>query len=119
MSLKIRGRILRRTDVKLTFFYILTFFLSALIICGFLYLRLKHQLIKEVDRLLLDETEELSKILTGDPKAIELLKNVETMVSTRTYYPIYFGVLNAEGSPLYLSKGFKKLRSGIREKGIC
>src|SRR4030043_1646068 len=119
MSSKSGVIFLRRTDVRVPLLYILTFFLSALIICGFLYLRLKHQLIKEVDRLLLDETEELSKILTGDPKAIEPLKNVEAMVSTRTYYPIYFGVLNAEGSPLYLSKGFKKLRSGIREKGIC
>jgi len=118
MSSKSGVNFLRRTDVRLTLLYILTFFLSALIICGFLYLRLKHQLIKEVDRLLLDETEELSKILTGDPKAIELLKNVEAMVSTRPYYPIHFGVLNAEGSPLYLSKGFGKLRSGISEKAI-
>ncbi len=73
MSSKSGVNFLRRTDVRLTFLYILTFFLSALIICGFLYLRLKHQLIKEVDRLLLDETEELSKILTENPKAIHIL----------------------------------------------
>src|SRR4030043_1483415 len=116
MSLKIRGRILRRTDVKLTFFYIFTFFLSALIICGFLYLRLKHQLIKEVDRLLLDETDELSEVLIQDPKWDAPLKNFEMGVVTRTYYPIYFRILNRDGVTLYVSKGFKEIEYRYSDK---
>jgi len=116
MSLKIRGRFLRRTDVKLTFFYIFTFFLSALIICGFLYLRLKHQLIKEVDRLLLDETDELSEVLIQDPKGGAPLKNFEMGVVTRTYYPITFRILDRDGVFLYVSKGFKEIEYTFSDK---
>jgi heavy metal sensor kinase len=116
MSLKIRGKFLRRTDVKLTFFYIFTFFLSALIICGFLYIRLKHQLIKEVDRLLLDETDELSEVLIQDPKGDASLKNFEMGVVTRTYYPIYFKLLDRDGASLYVSKGFKEIEYTFSDK---
>src|SRR4030042_5128967 len=116
MSLKIRGRFLRRTDVKLTLFYIFTFFLSALIICGFLYLRLKHQLIKEVDRLLLDEADELSEVLIRDPKGDASLKNFEMGVVTRTYYPIYFKILDRDGGSLYVSKGFKEIEYTFSDK---
>lgn len=116
MFLKREGKFLRRTDVKLTLFYIFTFFVSSLVICGFLYLRLKHQLIKEVDRLLLDETDELSEVLIQDPKGDAPLKNFELGVVTRTYYPIYFRVLDRDGTSLYVSKGFKGIKYTFSEK---
>src|SRR4030042_5431225 len=116
MSWKIRGKFLRRTDVKLALFYIFTFFLSALIICGFLYLRLKHQLNKEVDRLLLDEADELSDVLIQDPKGDAPFKNFEMGVVTRNYYPIYFNVLDQDGVSLYVSKGFKEIEYAFSNK---
>jgi heavy metal sensor kinase len=116
MSWKRRPKFLRRTDVKLTLFYVFTFFLSALVICGFLYLRLKHQLIKEVDRLLLDEVDELSHVLIQDPGGDALLKNFEVAVATRTYYPIYFRVLDRDGASLYVSKGFKQIGYAVSDK---
>jgi heavy metal sensor kinase len=119
MSLKIEGKFLRRTDVKLTFFYILTFFLSALMICGFLYLRLKHQLIKDVDRLLVDETDELSEVLIQDPQGDAPLKNFEKGVVTRNYYPIYFKVMDRDGVSLYVSKGFKEIEYTFSDKIVA
>jgi len=116
MSLKTRGKFLRRTDVKLTLLYIFTFFLSALIICGFLYLRLKHQLIREVDRLLLDEADELSEVLNQDPKGDAQIKSFEVGVVTRTYYPICFKVLDRDGVTLYVSKGFKEIEYTYSDK---
>jgi heavy metal sensor kinase len=116
MSLKTGGKFLRRTDVKLTLLYIFTFFLSALIICGFLYLRLKHQLIKEVDRLLLDEADELSEVLNQDPKGDAQIKSFEVGVVTRTYYPICFKVLDRDGVTLYVSKGFKEIEYTCSDK---
>ena len=116
MSLKTGGKFLRRTDVKLTLLYIFTFFLSALIICGFLYLRLKHQLIKEVDRLLLDEADELSEVLNQDPKGDAQIKSFEVGVVTRTYYPICFKVLDRDGVTLYVSKGFKEIEYTYSDK---
>jgi len=116
MSLKRGGKFLRRTDVKLTLFYIFTFFLSALMICGFLYLRLKHQLVKEVDRLLLDEADELSDVLVEDPRGDAAFRNFEMGVVTRTYYPVYFKVLDQGGASLYVSKGFKEIEYAFSNK---
>jgi len=89
--------------------YIFTFFISALIIFGFLYLRLKHQLIKEVDRIIDDEANELSGILVQDPKGMDVLGDFEHAVTARTYYPIYFRILNRDGSLLYVSRNFDEI----------
>ena len=116
MSLKIGGRFLQRTDAKLTVLYVLTFFLSSLIICGFLYFRLKHQLIKGVDRFLLDEINELSEVLSKDMKEKESLKSFEFGVASRTYYPLYFRVLDAEGAIFYASEGMREIEYKVDEK---
>jgi hypothetical protein len=89
MSLNTGTKFYHRTDVKLTFWYIFTFFLSVLLIFGFLYFRLKHQLIKEVDRILYDEANELSGLLVQDLKGMDVLRRFENTVG-RTYYPICF-----------------------------
>jgi heavy metal sensor kinase len=103
----------------MTLLYILTFSLSALIICGFLYLRLKHQLIKEVDRLLLDETNELSGVLSQSPEGLKDLKNFETGVGSRTYYPIFFKVLTVDNTPYYISEGFRTIQYKMNESVIA
>jgi heavy metal sensor kinase len=93
----------------LTLWYILTFFLSVLVIFGFLYLRLKHQLVKEIDRILHDEASELSGILGQGPKGMDGLGDFENAVTARTYYPIYFRILNKDGSLLYVSRNFDEI----------
>jgi heavy metal sensor kinase len=115
MSWKTGGKYFRRTDVKITFWYILTYSISILIICSFLYLRLKHQLIKEVDRFLLDEVKEISEVLSANPKRIEAIRNFEGGVMPRTYYPIVFRVLDENGMPHYVSKSFREIGYGFRD----
>jgi heavy metal sensor kinase len=115
MSWKTGGKYFRRTDVKITFWYILTYSISILIICSFLYLRLEHELIKEVDRFLLDEVKEISEVLSANPKEIEAIRNFEGGVMPRTYYPIVFRVLNENGTPHYISKSFQEIRYGLRD----
>jgi len=109
MSSKIGGKFLRRADTKLTLWYILTFFVSVLLIFGFLYLRLKHQLTKEIDQFLLDETKEMEKVLSRKPAEIDFLMRFEDEVMARKYYPFFFQVLDMEGKPLYVSKQFGEL----------
>ena len=109
MSSKNGTKFYHRTDVKLTLWYILTFFLSVLVIFGFLYFRLKHQLIKEVDRILHDEANELSGLLVQDLKEMDVLRDFENSVTARTYYPIYFRILNRDGSLLYVSRNFDEI----------
>ena len=116
MSLKNGTKFYRRTDVKITLWYIFTFFISVLIIFGFLYLRLKNQLIKEVDRILHDEANELSEILAKGPNSTEGLKGYENVVKARTYYPIYFRISNRDGSLLYGSRNFDEIGYRNRDK---
>ncbi|MGB9630267.1 MAG: hypothetical protein ACPL6D_16555, partial [Thermodesulfobacteriota bacterium] len=119
MSWKIGGKFFRRTDVKLTLWYIFTFLISALIICGFLYLRLRHQLIKEIDQFLLDETIEMEKVLSKDPKEIQFLMRFEDEVMVRKYYPFFFQILDQEGKPLYISKDFGGLGYVVHDEVLA
>jgi heavy metal sensor kinase len=116
MSSKIGGKFYRRTDFKMTLWYVFTFLVSGLIICGFLYLRLEHQLIKEVDRLLIDETKELGEILTLNPNGKDVLKNFESHVEARTLYPVYFQILTESGDILYISKRFEGMGYKLNER---
>ena len=107
----------RRTDAKMTLWYILTFLVSALLICGFLYFRLKNQLLKEIDRFLLDETNEMERVLSREPRETDFLMEFEDEVMTRRYYPILFRILDGKGEVLYVSRGFREL-GPISEGGV-
>jgi heavy metal sensor kinase len=109
MSWKIGGKFYRRTDVKVTLWYIFTFLVSALIICAFLYLRLKDQLLKEIDQFLLDETKEMERVLSWEPKEANFLMRFEDEVMARKYYPFFFQILDQDGKPLYVSKEFREI----------
>lgn len=111
MSSRIRSKFLRRTDIKLTLWYILTFLVSSLIICGFLYLRLKHQLIKEMDFLLLDELKELKDFMTRYPNDLKRLKIFEEIENSKTHYPLYFQIQTLDGEILFTSENLKGTRS--------
>jgi heavy metal sensor kinase len=116
MSLKSAAKFCRRTDVKMTLWYILTFSVSALLICSFLYVGLKRQLLKEIDRFLLDETTEMEKVLSREPKETDLLIVFEDEVMSRKYYPLLFRILDARGEPLFVSSGFKDLGVGSDDR---
>ncbi len=118
MSSKIGTKFYRRTDVKMTLWYILTFLVSALIICAFLYLRLRHQLIKEVDRFLLDETQELTAVLSRDPNEISFLMKFEDEAMTRKYYPFFFRILDKNGRSVYVSKEFRGIGYKVNDRVI-
>ena len=109
MSWKIGGKFYRRTDFKMTLWYVLTFLVSALLICTFLYLRLRHQLIKEVDLFLLDETKEMERVLSRESKETYFLMRFEDEVMARKYYPFFFQILDEEGKSLYVSKEFEEM----------
>jgi len=109
MSWRTGGKFYRRADFKLTLWYGLTFLTSALMICTFLYFRLGDQLLKEIDQFLLDETKEMEKVLSLDPKEKNFLMGFEDDVMMRKYYPFFFQILDKDGRPLYTSKDFQKI----------
>ena len=99
----------------MTLWYVLTFLISALIICSFLYLRLKHQLLKEIDQFLLDETKEMERVLSQESKETNFLIRFEEDVMARKYYPFFFQILDQNGKPLYTSRGFRKIGYELKE----
>jgi heavy metal sensor kinase len=116
MSWKIGGKFYRRTDFKMTLWYALTFLISALIICTFLYLGLRYRLLKEIDQFLLDETKEMEKVLSQKPKETNFLMRFEDEVMARKYYPFFFQILGPNGKPLYISGGFREIAYETQEK---
>jgi heavy metal sensor kinase len=94
----------------MTLWYVFTFLVSALVICTFLYFRLEHQLLKEIDQFLLDETTEIGKVLSQKPQETDFLMGFEDDVMARKYYPFFFRILNKNGEQLYISKDFREIR---------
>ncbi|MGA2514913.1 MAG: ATP-binding protein [Thermodesulfobacteriota bacterium] len=116
MSWKIGGRFYRRTDFKMTLWYVLTFSGSAIVVCLILYVGLRYRLLREVDQFLLDETTEMERVLSKEPKETYFLMRFEDEVMTRKYYPFFFQILDPNGKPLYVSEGFREIRYEIQER---
>ena len=116
MSWKIGGKFYRRTDTKMTLWYMVTFLISSLIICTFLYLGLRYRLIKEIDQFLLDETKEMEKVLSQEPQETNFLMRFEDEVMARKYYPFFFQILDPKGEPLYISEGFREIGYELQDR---
>jgi heavy metal sensor kinase len=116
MSWKIGGKFYRRTDTKMTLWYMVTFLISSLIICTFLYLGLRYRLLKEIDQFLLDETKEMEKVLSQEPQETNFLMRFEDEVMARKYYPFFFQILDPKGEPLYVSGGFREIGYELQDR---
>ena len=116
MSWKIGGKFYRRTDTKMTLWYMVTFLISSLVICTFLYLGLRYRLIKEIDQFLLDETKEMEKVLSQEPQETNFLMRFEDEVMARKYYPFFFQILDPKGEPLYISEGFREIGYELQDR---
>ena len=102
----------------MTLWYILSFSVSALIICAFLYFSLRHQLIKEIDQFLLDETQEMERVLSREPSETNFLMRFEDEVMSRKYYPFFFRILNGNGKLIYVSRDFQEIGYTSEDKSI-
>jgi heavy metal sensor kinase len=116
MSWKIGGKFYRRTDTKMTLWYMVTFLISSLIICTFLYLGLRYRLLKEIDQFLLDGTREMEKVLSQEPQETNFLMRFEDEVMARKYYPFFFQILDPKGEPLYVSGGFREIGYELQDR---
>jgi len=118
MSSKKPIKFYKRLDFKLTIFNTIAFLLMAICICTFLYFRLEHNLLKEIDRLLADEARELMGYFYDydffqDVKSIE--KRFDKAMLTRKKYPFYYRILNAEGKVIVASKGTPSIKTPFDE----
>ncbi|OGP53731.1 MAG: hypothetical protein A2Y65_01440 [Deltaproteobacteria bacterium RBG_13_52_11] len=119
MSSKKGIKFYKRTDFKITLWYIFTFTVTTLIICTFMYLRLRHHLIKEIDRFLQDESREFAFKISETPMNFKVvIRKYEGDIVTREYYPIYFRVLNADGRVVATSQNFAELIYPINQEKL-
>jgi heavy metal sensor kinase len=105
MSSKQKIKFYRRLDVRLTFWYSCAFFITTLIICAFLYFRMRHNLVKEIDRLLSDEGREIAAILlkSGNPDDEELTEFIRESASRR-YYQFHLRIMDSKGNVQFISR---------------
>jgi len=104
MSFKGKIRFYKSIDIKLTAWYTLTFLTIIVLVFGFLDYRLGHNLLKEIDRMLVDEVQEIiNRALKFPEKLNSQLKEYERSVFNRKYYQIAFQVLDQQGNPIYSS----------------
>jgi heavy metal sensor kinase len=89
--------------------------LSTAVIFGFLYFRLRHQLVKEVDRFILDEKKELVETLARTPEEKIAVQDYEGHVAGRTLYPVYFQILAESGEVIYASENFRKIGYEVKQ----
>jgi len=107
MSSKKGTKFHKRTDFKITLWYVFTFVVTTLIIFSFMYIRLKHHLIKEVDKFLEDESRVfVSEISENRMDINEAMIDYKQDIFARKSYPIHVGVLNAEGQVIVASRNF-------------
>ena len=118
MSWNSGTKLLRRTDVKITLWYVFAFLVSVLIISALLYLVMEHQLLKDIDRFILDETNELAELILQNPKGEDLFRKFDEEKIVRRYYPFFFQILDEEGHPVYHSRGFESIQYPSYEKVV-
>lgn len=84
--------------------YTVTFLTMIILIFGFLDYRFRRNLLKEIDRMLVDEAHEIiSQTLQNPLRINEQLKAQEEIVLKRQYYPLAFRVFDRQGNLIYAS----------------
>jgi heavy metal sensor kinase len=119
MSSKKGIKFYKRTDVKITLWYIVTFVVTTVLIFSFMYIRIRHHLIKEIDRFLKDELREFALKISETPMDFKgVIREYEGDIIEREYYPIYFRVLNADGRIIATSRNFAELIYPINQEKL-
>ncbi|MCK5010552.1 MAG: hypothetical protein KAS98_08710, partial [Deltaproteobacteria bacterium] len=108
MFSKMINNFLHRLDVKLTIYYTVLVLLIAVVLGGFFVYRLQHNLLKQVENLLHDETHELLKEIEREADVIQACKIFESSIANRKFYPVYFRVIDTSGNVLYASQDVSK-----------
>lgn len=109
MFSKLKSNYFARLDVKLTTYYTLILLFLSAALCFFFYSRLEHVLVKQVDKILVDESHELVDDIAEHKSITEGCQVFEADIARRKYYPFDFRVLTDTGEILYQSKRAAKL----------
>jgi len=110
MFLRLKKKVFNRLDVRLTLYYTTIVVIICSICGGFFLYRLQHNLMKQLDRVLRDETRELLREINAEAgDIINGCRVFEEDVAHRKYYPIFFRVLDKTGTVLFACQKAKDL----------
>lgn len=119
MSSKNRIRLFKTIGFKITMWYSLSVMVILLIAGSFLYFRLKHKLIKEVDRTLLDSSVDIQQEISGGKCIQNDIKiTIEKMASNKKFHKISVRLLDVEKKSFITSKNFLNPNAQIYEELI-
>jgi heavy metal sensor kinase len=116
MFSNLRSNYFNRLDVRLTTSSTLILLSLSLLVCLFCYYRLQHVLLKQVDKILIDETHELIDDMSEHGDYRVGCRLFESDISKRKYYQFEFRVLTRAGETLYGSQRAYKLPLPALEK---
>lgn len=120
MSSKKRIRFFKTIGFKITLWYSLSVLIILLIAGSFLYLRLKHKLMKEVDRILLDESVViLQEILTDNSTQDDLKAVLEKKASVKRHHKMSARLLDIKENMFVTSTNFFAPNSRIYKGPIA
>jgi heavy metal sensor kinase len=119
MSSKNSATVWQRLDVKLTVYFTTLFLVLLLMLCSFFYYRIGHNLLKQIDRILMDETFEFINVLNQNQENLERTCQLyEANNVHKKYYPIYFRVLHRGSAVYYASENIKTLKHSPFDSSI-
>ena len=119
MLSKNRIRFFKTIGFKITLWYSLSVMVIHLAAGSFLIFRLKHKLIKEVDRTLLDDSGELLQEISGDKQILSDLKvAIEKKASNKKFHRISVRLLDVGENSFITSSNFFSPNSQVYEKSI-
>ncbi len=111
MFSKLKIKFFNRFDVRLTLSYTFALFLLSLALSSFYYYRLEHNLYKQIDRMLTDETNELIKEIKEGSHIVNGCKRFAEDISHREFYPVIFRIMTLDGILLWESENFSTILS--------
>ena len=94
----LKNRLFNRIDFKLACQFSFSFLIIIIFVFLFIDYRFRHNILKEIDRILVDEALELTELLLKSPENLHLkVENFTETTGNRKFYKIVFQVLNKHG----------------------
>ena len=90
-----------RLDVRLTTYYTIILVTLSVLVCLFCFIRLQHLLLKQVDKILIDEAHELTDDIAASSDYRAGCARFEQDINRRKYYQIEFRLLTTDLQTLY------------------
>ena len=108
---------LSRLDVKLTVYYTLIIIVLMTAFTGFFIYRLERSLLKQVDKILGDEGNELAQEIRKAADITAGSSIYEQHVANRKHFPIIFRIVTKSGEVAYASKRRGEHITAIPQRG--